>query len=200
MKQFLESICIRDGHPQHLHWHQRRIDATLQHFYPAHHHTWNLQECINIPVEFQAGLVKCRIIYDAHHFESHFYPYQQKEIQTLKAVQIPTNYDYRYKYLDRGMIENMFSQKDGADDILMITHGWVRDTSIANIAFQKKGRWYTPAFPLLAGTTWKRLIAERILIPRPINQTEILTFECFKVFNALNSFEASKASPVSNIK
>ena len=120
MKQFLETICIRDGQPQNLQWHQRRLNSTIHHFYPAHHHTWNLVECVNIPVEFQQGLAKCRIIYDAHHFEQHFAVYEPREIQKLKKVTIPSSYDYRYKYAERGMIDDMFSQRDDAHDILMI--------------------------------------------------------------------------------
>ncbi|HJW30290.1 MAG TPA: aminotransferase class IV, partial [Saprospiraceae bacterium] len=91
-------------------------------------------------------------------------------------------------YADRKIIEDLFSKKGEADDILMTRSGWIMDTSIANIAFRKGERWYTPAQPLLAGTTWKRLISERLLIPRPIHQDEISSFEAFKIFNAMNGW------------
>jgi len=71
----------------------------------------------------------------------------------------------------------------------MTRHGWITDTSIANIAFRKNDRWYTPALPLLAGTSWKRLIAEGKLIPRPIHQSEIEQMDGIRIFNAMNEWE-----------
>jgi 4-amino-4-deoxychorismate lyase len=81
----------------------------------------------------------------------------------------------------------------------MTRHGWITDTSIANIAFRKKDRWYTPANPLLAGTTWRRLIKEDILIPRPIHQSDIPHFDAFKIFNAMNDWEKTMEGPVDQI-
>ena len=45
------------------------------HFYPQHRHSWHLEECVNVPSELSVGQVKCRIIYDAHHFEIHYQPF-----------------------------------------------------------------------------------------------------------------------------
>ena len=196
MIQFLETICIRDGKPQHLEWHQRRMDATLGHFYPVHYHTWALEKCIQVPENFQTGHVRCRVVYDAHKLDIHYYPYAERKISKLKMVEVPEGYDYRYKYADRSVIEELFSQIDDADDILMVRNGWVMDTSIANIAFLKNGRWYTPGTPLLAGTTWKRLIAGGIINPQVIHQSELATFEGCKLLNAMISFEKSSITPI----
>lgn len=200
MKQFIETICIRDGKPQNLLWHQRRVDATLTHFYSHHKHTWPLEECISVPADHPDDLFKCRIVYDAHHFEIHYKPFTRRHVNTLKIVEAPPEIDYSYKYADRDLLEELFTLKSDADDILISRNGWITDTSNANIAFKINNRWYTPSIPLLAGTTWKRLIWEGILIPRPINLKELLTFETFKVFNALHNFEETIDSPVRNIK
>jgi len=200
MKQFIETICILDGKPIHLMWHQRRVDSTLAHFYPHHHHSWRLEECIQVPSELCESPSKCRILYDAHHFEIHYEPFTKKTISSLKIVEASPEIEYSYKYADRSVLEDLFGKKDEADDILISREGWVTDTSIANIAFMANGRWYTPSLPLLAGTTWKRLVSERILIPKPINLKEILNFECFKVYNALHDFETAAQWPVSNIR
>jgi 4-amino-4-deoxychorismate lyase len=118
-----------------------------------------------------------------------FAAYSPKNIQKLKLVEIPDGYDYRFKYADRRIIDDLYSKRGDADDILMTRQGWITDTSIANIAFRKNDRWYTPALPLLAGTTWKRLIAEGKLIPRPIHSSEIGQMDGFKIFNAMNEIE-----------
>ena len=199
MTQFLETISIIDGVPQHLEWHQRRVDQTLKHFYPAHGHSWDLASGIRPERDNLSGLIKCRIVYDAHQFHVQFQPYTKSRIDRLKIVQIPVGFQYRYKYAERSGIDLLLKQKGDADDILMSDRGWVMDTSIANIAFGNGDRWYTPALPLLAGTTWKRLVSEKILIPRPIHRAEISTFARFKLFNALNSFEDAREIPVRNI-
>ena len=199
MMQFLETIKILDGIPQHLVWHQRRVDATLRHFYPAHHHTWELISCIDIPDEFSNGIVRCRIEYDAHHFDSHFFHYQPRLIGSLKMIELPESADYGYKYADRRFIEDLFEKRGTADDILMTRKGWITDTSIANIAFLQNSTWYSPSIPLLAGTTWKRLVSSGEIIPRPIHLREISLFDCYKVFNALNDFGIAEKSSVENI-
>ncbi len=199
MKQFLETICILNGVPQHLDWHQRRVDATMQHFYPEHHHSWALVSCIDVPSEFLSGTVRCRIEYDAHHFSIHYFPYTPKTISTLNLVEVPVGLDYSYKYADRKIIEDLFERREEADDILMTRDGWITDTSIANISFQKNGRWYTPSIPLLAGTTWKRLVSSGILVPSPIHFTQLHMFDSFKVYNAMNDWNRENSSAVQNI-
>lgn len=199
MKQFIETICITDGQPQHLEWHQRRVDATLLHFYPAHHHTWHLGSCIDLPEEYKAGKVRCRIIYNAHHFSMQFEIYAPRQVISLKCIPVHPEYDYSFKYADRSAIDAWYEAKGTADDILLTRNGWITDTSIANIAFGKEDRWYTPAIPLLAGTSWKRLVSAGRLIPTPIHQQEIRNFEAFKLFNAMNAFENATSHPIRNI-
>lgn len=200
MKQFIETIAVADGKPKHLGWHQRRVDSTMQHFYPGHKHSWDLEKCIDVPENFQTGLTRCRILYDAHHFSIHYFPFSPRYIASLRLVPLPKDFDYRYKYADRSMLEKLYDMRDDADDVLLINENWITDSSVANIALKKNGTWYTPSNPLLAGTTWKRLVSEGILRPRPINLKELQTFEAFKVFNALHDFETEMESPVGNIR
>ena len=110
-------------------------------------------------------------------------------------IEAPIGFDYRYKYADRKVLEQLFAQRGDADDILITRNGWITDTSIANIAFRKGDRWYTPSFPLLAGTSWKRLVAADVLIPRPIHQKDIDRYDAFKVFNAMNDWEEASEQP-----
>ncbi len=198
MPPFLETICIKDGHPQHLEWHQRRVDDTLKHFYPALAYedvsfqlTDILASCAIPPV----GIYRCRIVYDINSISVEFFPYEFRPVQSLRLIEAPSGYDYRYKYDDRKVLDDLFAQRGDADDILITRDGWITDTSIANIAFRKDDRWYTPSMPLLAGTTWKRLVATSILIPRPIHQSDLSHYDAFKIFNAMNDWDETSEQP-----
>lgn len=202
MHQFLETICIRDGYPQQLDWHQRRVDSTLSHFFPStqpEENTFHLDEILSSCSIPPTGLYRCKIIYDLNSISVEFFPYTPRVINSLQLLEMPADYDYRYKYADRTVLENLFSQRRDADDILITRNGWITDTSIANIAFRKGDRWYTPSIPLLAGTTWKRLISEGVLIPRPIHQDDLLRYDAFRIFNAMNEWGGEEL-PTDSIK
>ena len=196
---FLETIRILNGETKYIDWHQRRVDATMRHFYPAHHHSWDLNSCIEVPSEFQSGVVRCRITYDAHLFSIHYYRYEPRKINSLKLVEAPAGFDYRYKFADRYIFEDLFAGKNDADDILITVDGWIKDTSVANIAIQCNGRWYTPSIPLLAGTTWKRLVSSGILTPCPIHISQLKKYKVLRPFNAMNDWDECSELSVRNI-
>jgi 4-amino-4-deoxychorismate lyase len=201
VNQFLETICIRDGHPLHLEWHQPRVDATMKHFYPdvpVEEITFPLSEILSSCDIPGNGLFRCRIRYDLNAIAIEFFPYTSRIIKSLQLVEAPAGYDYSYKYADRTAIENLFSQRGDADDILITRDGWITDTSVANIAFRKGSRWHTPSRPLLAGTTWKRLITAGTLIPRPIHRSHLHHYDTFRIFNAMNEWGGEEV-PVGGI-
>jgi 4-amino-4-deoxychorismate lyase len=138
-------------------------------------------------------------VYDAHRIDVRFEKYVPKDLSILKRVEATPGLDYGYKYCDRTALDTLWKEKGEADEILICRDGWVTDLSFANIAFRKGRAWYTPALPLLAGTTWKRLVYEEKLIPSPIHQKDILLFDCYKVFNAMLDFESATEQPVTTI-
>ncbi len=202
MSRFLETIGIRDGQVLHLDWHQSRVEATLQNFYPEETREeigFHLKEILSsCPIPSQ-GVYRCRILYDLNALSVEFIPYVTRPIHSLQLMGCPEGFDYRYKYAGRKVLEKLFAQRGDADDILITRDGWITDTSIANIAFLKENRWYTPSIPLLAGTTWKRLVASSVIIPRPIHQKDLHLFESYRVFNAMNDWY-SDVCPVSGIR
>ena len=202
MPLFLETICIHDGHPLHLEWHQRRVDATLTHFYPAasiDEITFPLTEILSSCEIPSNGKYRCRVVYDINSISVELFPYKPRPVHSLRLIEAPAGYDYRFKFADRKVLEELFAQRGTADDILMTRNGWITDTSTANIAFRKADRWYSPSMPLLAGTTWKRLVASDVLIPRPIHQKDIVRYEAFKIFNAMNDWDATVELPINSI-
>lgn len=198
MNSFLETICILDGIPRNLSWHQQRIENTFRYCMP-HADPFQLESKLTLFDLPQEGKIKCSIQYFTEITDVTFSVYPPKPVPSLKLIEIPHGFEYRFKLTDRHIIDTLFSKKGNADDILMTRNGWILDTSIANIAFRKKDRWYTPANPLLAGTTWKRLIQEEVLIPRTIHQSDINQFEAFKIFNAMNAWNETEEMECSGI-
>jgi 4-amino-4-deoxychorismate lyase len=198
MSRFLETIRIRDGAPLHLEWHQRRVDDTFRVFYPGVP-PLSLDALI-AETEMDASVEqRCRIVYDEATNEITVTPFQPRTIRSLRLTDLPPDYDYRYKYADRRILELAFSRRGDADDVLLLRDGWITDTSVANVAFLSNGRWYTPALPLLAGTTWKRLVSGGVIVPRPVHADDLHRFEACIVLNALNEWDERSAIPVSAI-
>jgi 4-amino-4-deoxychorismate lyase len=202
VRQFLETICIHNGQPLHLDWHQRRVETTMHHFYPSESLediSFQLDDILascDIP---SSGVYRCRVLYDLNSVSVEFFPYNPRLITSLRLIEAPAGYDYRYKYADRNVLEELYAQRGDADDILITRDGWITDTSIANIAFRKGDRWYTPSIPLLAGTTWKRLVSSGVLIPRPIHQDDLLRFDAFRIFNAMMGWDATPESKITTL-
>jgi 4-amino-4-deoxychorismate lyase len=199
---FLETICIKDGHPHHLEWHQHRVDATLKQFYPDTAQddvSFQLTDILSSCDMHGPGVHRCRIVYDINSISVEFFPYESRHITSLLMIEAPAGYDYRYKYADRKVLEQLFTQRGDADDILITREGWITDTSVSNIAFRKADRWYTPSMPLLAGTTWKRLVATGMLVTRPIHQSDVYQYDAFKIFNAMNDWDKTVEVPISKL-
>lgn len=197
MIQFLETLRIERGIPFHLDWHQKRVDATMARFHgdiSLAERSLQLAEILSSCELPKEGIWRCRIIYDLHSASVEFIPDGQAGFRSLRMIEAPIEFDYLYKYADRSFLQELFEKRNGADDVLMLRNGWIADTTKANIAFRAGDRWYTPSIPLLAGTTWKRLVSKGVIIPRPIHKNNIARYDAFKVINALNDWDGEAYS------
>jgi len=195
MSRFLESIAIVDGQIQRLRWHQHRVDHTLNAFYK--NATLDLYAAIQEYPFRQTGTVKCRVLYDSSSCEVQFSTYAPRIIKTLKLVE-NNDIDYPYKFADRSAINHAFDQKGQADDILIVKNGRITDSSIANIAFRRGEKWFTPREPLLRGTMRKCLLENGMLTELDITVNDLVSFDGYKLINALLAFTSGEY-PVSNI-
>jgi 4-amino-4-deoxychorismate lyase len=100
MNEFLETICILDGEPQHLDWHQRRIDSTF-HFCMSHAAPFQLRSALTLYDLPKEGKIKCSVHYAAEIIDVSFVAYSSKTFQHLRLVEIPFGYNYRFKFADR---------------------------------------------------------------------------------------------------
>ena len=179
-----ETICIIDGVAQHLEYHQRRLDLSRA----AH---WkmlapiDLQLVVEVPDEFSRGRVRCRVDVTHNEFSVQFSNYSIRQYDTIGVVsaEIP----YSHKWTDRSLFRSLFNQYPGFDDFLIAKNGYLTDMTIANIALFKDGQWFTPAEPLLCGTTRARLLLTGEIVPRQIHISELSSFKLARVLNAMTA-------------
>ncbi len=179
MCRLLETICLKNGVPQHLAYHEARMaragaKVALLPILENNHTT---------------GLVKCRVIYTLEGIETiEFQAYTPLPPRTLQIVEAP-HLAYPLKYADRSAIEALASQKGVAEDVLITRNGYLTDTSYCNVAFWNGAEWLTPEIPLLEGTARARLIVAGKLKPAPLHILDLPTQFSLRIFNAMLDFE-----------
>lgn len=193
MSPLLETICLLDGTPCNLSYHHARLNSSREQLF-GYKNLLDISKAINIPVECRKGKWKCRVIYAKEIIDVQFLPYLPKPIQTLTCVN-GDKVDYPHKYLDRTQI-NELMQNISTDDILIVKHGLITDTSKANIAFYDGSKWITPARPLLAGTTRARLLQTGAIEMDDISINALKKLQKASLFNAMNDFNPSQSLPI----
>lgn len=185
MHKLLETIKIKDGKVYHLSYHQYRCDYSLKYY--GKDIKYNLKQMINPPKQ---GMFRCRIVYDDSSVKIDYYPYKKTAISSLKLIE--SNIEYPLKFEDRHELNELYDQKEEADDIIIVKNDLITDTTRANIALFDGNRWLTPTSPLLYGTTRQRLIEKKLITPCKIHVNELDRFTKIAVMNALVGFHIVK--------
>ena len=115
-----------------------------------------------ITAEGCKGRTRCRVEYTSAVEKVEYFPYSIREVKSLQLVNDDTA-EYSFKYADRSVLDRNFALRGNADDVVIVRSGMLTDTSIANIALYKEGKWFTPKYPLLKGTRRARLLTEGII-------------------------------------
>jgi len=185
MPFFFFSIRLQHHHASNLAEHNARLNRTIQKMYGTHP-AIDLAEHILFPED--DGLYRCRITYARTIETIELFPYVPRPIHTFRVIR--SEIRYPYKSTDRRAIDTLYSQRGTADEILMVTpEGYLRDTSIANIALQINGIWFTPAHPLLPGTMREKLLREKKIQIKHLTQQDLKHVERFAVINAMVGFQ-----------
>ena len=183
----LETIRLEYGVPQNLSWHTARLNRTRRELFGVTDSLDLLQYLQQHAASLlpQSPLAKLRLIYNDKGIVSiDVAPYTPKTILSISLIE--ANINYPYKYTDRTALDRLSALTK--DEILITTDGYLRDTPIANIALRRHGIWYTPATPLLPGTTRSRLLSEGILRPKEIHQNTLADYDRLAVMNAMIGF------------
>jgi len=180
---YIETIKAVDGEIFHIDYHQERYQRVLSSF--GIDEFKNLSEFLTPP---KWGIYRCRVVYDSTNICVSYHEYKKRDIKKIKIV-FDNNIDYALKSTNREGIDSLFTQKDDADEILIIKNLLVTDTSIANIALFKNGVWFTPKNPLLKGTTRARLLSVGKIVEADIRVQELRSFSKVALLNAMIDFD-----------
>jgi 4-amino-4-deoxychorismate lyase len=157
----------------------------------------DLRDVVTVPEGLGDGIYRCRVVYERTIEHIEFIPYQRAPIRSLALVGCDT-IEYAHKFVDRSAIDAL---RNGvaADDILIVKHGRITDTSIANIVFHDGTRWITPSTPLLHGTARARLLQEGIITQEEITVRDLKRFTRAAVINAMFDLDERQAIAIGNI-
>jgi len=176
---YFETIKCDDNEIYNIHYHEKRVANTIG-------KNLNLQEYIYPP---STHLLKCKVLYsDDEIVDVSFDIYNKRNINTFQII-IDDDINYKYKYENREEINNLFLQKNTADEIIIVKNNLITDTSIANIAIFIDNQWYTPKVPLLYGTTRQRYIDNGILKEIDIDMKLFKKAEKIALLNAMIDFD-----------
>ena len=179
-------------------WHEERMSRSRSEL-------WNLpdplslEELIDIPEEWKNGTVRCRIVYGTNLESVTFHKYDKQPVNSLRLVEC-NDIDYHLKKTDRSMLNDLFSRREGCDEIIIIRNGLVTDTSISNLIFFDGEKWVTPSTPLLEGTCRQRLLYEGKISEAMILVENLEHFCGFMFINAMRPMEEEKMIPMKAIK
>ena len=185
MYRFIETICINDGVIENLSVHNERMNNTIRVHYDSSVMPVSLGDFIT--AEGCKGRTRCRVEYTSAVEKVEYFPYSIREVKSLQLVNDDTA-EYSFKYADRSVLDRNFALRGNADDVVIVRSGMLTDTSIANIALYKEGKWYTPKYPLLKGTRRARLLAEGIIEEDIVMANSLHKYEKIRLFNAMISF------------
>ena len=185
MCRFIETICINDGVIENLSAHNERMNNTIRVHYGSSAMPVSLEDFIT--AEGCKGRTRCRVEYTSAVEKVEYFPYSIREMKSLQLVNDDTA-EYSFKYADRSVLDRNFALRGNADDVVIVRYGMLTDTSIANIALYKEGKWFTPKYPLLKGTRRARLLTEGIIEEDIIMADSLHKYEKIRLFNAMISF------------
>ena len=176
---YFETIKCNDNEIFNIHYHEKRIANTIG-------KNINLQDYIYPSSD---EILKCKILYNEDEIlDVSLTPYKKRVIKTLKLIS-NDSLNYKHKYENREELHNLFLQKDIADDIIIVKNGLITDTSIANIAIEIDGIWFTPKTPLLYGTTRQRYLDNSKLKELDISIEMLQSANKIGLLNAMIDFD-----------
>ena len=188
MYRFIESIRLEEGKFGDLSYHQARIDRALAEFFPESQKI-DLQDfLLSCPMP-SIGLHKVRLIYDREIQSIQIAHYSAREIKRLRLVH-HDSISYAHKFEDRSELEKLYTERRDCDDIIVVKNNKVTDTSFANLAFKKNGKWFAPASYLLNGTMRQQLLSQKIVLEEEISIADISKYEKVKLINSMLLFNA----------
>ncbi len=184
---FFESIKIVNGIVQNQELHIARWNATLQQYFPQANKIEKLP-IENIPLEYQTGIVKCKIVYAAEVVSIHFSHYQKQPITDFK-IAANNAICYAFKNADRRDFIKHASLVPATTEVIIAKHGMLTDATYSNICLWNGTQWHTPKYPLLKGTMRAYLLAQNKIVEKVILLEDVHLYSKISFINAMNTLE-----------
>ena len=184
MCRFIETIRVENGRALSLPYHQKRVNESLL-LTGGGSVRLSLAGLLgNLPTT--EGVFKARIVYDntGKVLEQSLTPYTPKKVRTLRLVDCD-DIDYSLKYADRTRLNALAARVGSADEIIIVRHGKLTDTSYSNIALYDGENWFTPRYPLLRGTMRQRLLDEGVIQETDITPADLRRYRQVSLINAM---------------
>lgn len=178
-----ETIKIKNGIIFHAALHQARMNRSIATLFKRESNI-NLNNVLSKQKFPSDNWIKCKVIYDTKVRDITFHPYITRKIDSLKIVEI-NDIDYSLKYTNREAINKLFLQKELSDDIIIVRHGFITDSSYANLVFWDGYHWYTPSTPLLNGVQREFLLSQCSIIEQKIKLEDLIKYLKVGLINAM---------------
>lgn len=184
MCRFIETLCIEQGEIKNIEYHNCRMNETRRRFWKEAPF-WNISDFVD--AKEYGERTRCRLTYGNRVEAVEYFPYTVRSVHSLKLV-YDDKVDYRFKWADRSVLDRLFAQRGEADEVLIVRHGLLTDTSIANVALCNGKEWHTPSVPLLEGTHRMRLLEEGRVRACPVEAARLTEYSRIRLFNAMIRF------------
>ncbi len=185
MSRFLESIHVKQGVAELIFYHQARYEACMNHYFPNAPKAILKDLLKHVPATEQT--YKLRIEYSHKIEKVEYIPYQTRQIHSLKLIEAK-HLRYDWKYADRSDIDALHT-KVSNQEIMIVQHGLITDSSYSNLVFERRGKLYTPLKPLLYGVRREHLLKTGKIRPIDIPVSEIQLYEFVYLINGLLALE-----------
>lgn len=197
-QQFMGTIKIKDGEAQAIAYYQDRMERTIRNFFPSlcNASMPSLEKLINSTENMD--FYKARVVYGEQGVEAvEAAPYSMREIDSLQVVEDNT-IKYDYKSTNRSRLNALEAQKGNCDEIIIVKHGLLTDTSFINLAIYDGKHWMTPKHPLLPGTKRAALLDKGIMQEADITLEDLRNANKVSLFNAMIEF-GEREVPIRNV-
>lgn len=199
-QQFVETIKIKGGEAQAIAYHQERMERTLRQFFPSLCNATSMPslEKLVAPTA-DMDFYKARVVYGEQGVKDISYAaYAMREIRSLQVVENDA-ITYDYKSTDRSSLNALVAQKGDCDEIIIVKHGLLTDTSFTNLAIYDGNHWITPKRPLLLGTKRAALLDKGIIQEADITLNDLRNAVKVSLFNAMIEF-GEREVPIGNVR
>ena len=198
MSLLFETIRLEDGVLFNLEYHNYRFNRSREVLFGERDNLF-LENLLVVPSDCRTGVYKCKVAYSSTINEIEIIPYEKRVIESLMLVEDNT-ISYSYKYSDRSHLLKLMTRRGNCDDILIVKHGFITDTSFSNIVFFDGDKWVTPARPLLKGTMRDSLFRRNLIEEMDIKVDDLVKFKEAQLINAMLPLQSGTTIRIENIQ